>query len=179
MKKLAFVLLAALVMGLFSAQAQKPKKKVRTKAATTKVAAAPRAAATVENFDGEFTNSYNDGIGGVATHLLTINFNAATGEATGKHTNESGVERTFTGKLEGNKLVCYYDEDGDKFADITLLDANTLKLAGFTGTFKRNTGGARPVSENVGPSGNVPVDPNLYEIQRIQQQRQQQAQDPN
>lgn len=174
MKKVVFVLLAALVMSLGNAQTTKSRKKANARPAAAKVAA-PKPAAGVECFNGDFINSYNDGIGGLTTHLLTIEFNTATGEATGKHTNESGDVRTFHGKLEGNKLVCHYDEDGDKFADITVLDANTLKLAGFTGTFKRNTGNTTVnVSDNIGPAGNVPVDPNLYEIQRIQQQRQQQ-----
>ncbi|MBR1803870.1 MAG: hypothetical protein IJ775_03060 [Muribaculaceae bacterium] len=103
------------------------------------------------NFNGFFTNTYSDGLGGTCTHRLTVNFDPATGTVKGRHTNESGVERDYHGKLVGDKLVCVYDEDGDEFAEMKLYDANTIKLEGFTGTFKRNDSDTPTIS--VSPSG--------------------------
>lgn len=127
------------------------------KTSTTKKKATPRPVAQAthvdkSNFNGFFTNTYSDGIGGTCTHRLTVNYNAEDGTVTGRHVNESGVERDFHGKLVGDKLVCYYDEDNDEFAEMKLYDNNTIKLEGFTGTFKRNDSNIPTVSSS--PSGN-------------------------
>ena len=175
MKKTLFILLAALLVGasVSEAQTKKSRAKAPKTAKVTKVAKAPKVTAMqVADFNGSFTNSYSDGIGGLVTHMLVINFDEATGKATGTHTNDSGEARTFHGTLEGNKLVCFYDDNNEKFDDITMRDANTLRLSGFTGSFKRDNG-TRTITDNVGPAGKVPVDPNLYEIQRIQKQKEQ------
>jgi hypothetical protein len=134
------------------------------KKATPKVAAAQPAHIDKSSFNGFFTNTYSDGIGGTCTHRLTVNYNAETGTVTGRHVNESGVERDFHGKLVGDKLVCYYDEDNDEFAEMKLYDNNTIKLEGFTGTFKRNDSNCPTVSSSPsGDSGAAAVDRAGYE----------------
>lgn len=132
--------------------------------APNKKAAAPKphavqAAVDKSNLNGFFTNTYSDGIGGTSTHRLTVEYDEASGTVKGKHTNESGVERTYHGKLVGDKVVCYYDEDGDEFAEMKLYDSNTIKLEGFTGTFKRNNSDIPTVSASPsGQSGAAAVD---------------------
>lgn len=136
-----------------------PKKKT----ATAKTSVAP-AAVDKSNLNGFFTNTYSDGIGGTCTHRLTVNYDPETGTVTGLHTNESGVARTYHGRVVGDKVVCYYDEDNDEFAEMKLYDANTIKLEGFTGTFKRNDGDTPTVSSSPsGYSGAAAVDRANYE----------------
>ena len=115
------------------------------------------------NLNGFFTNTYSDGIGGTCTHRLTVEYDEATGTVTGLHTNESGVARTYHGKVVGDKVVCYYDEDGDEFAEMKLYDANTIKLEGFTGTFKRDNGETNISASPSGYSGAAAVDRGNYE----------------
>ncbi|MBQ7690950.1 MAG: hypothetical protein IJT30_07170 [Muribaculaceae bacterium] len=159
MKKILYLLIAALLLGIGTASAAPQKKKTRAKAPVARTAVAPA------NFSGTFTNSYSDGIGGVCTHLLTVAFDEAAGTCTGMHTNESGVERAFHGTLQGGKLVCIYDEDGDEFATMSLIDANTIKLEGFTGTFKRGTA-ADVTPAYSGDSGAAYVDPAFEQIRK-------------
>ena len=158
MKKILYLLIAALLLGIGSVSAAPQKKKTRTRKAPV-----THTAATPANFSGTFSNSYSDGIGGVCTHLLTVAFDEATGTCTGKHTNESGVERAYHGTLQGGKLVCVYDEDGEEFATMSLIDANTIKLEGFTGTFKRGTSAAVTPAYS-GDSGEPYVDPAFEQI---------------
>lgn len=178
MKKILYLLIAALLLGIGSVNAAPQKKKSRAK----KAAATRVAAASPSCFTGTFTNSYSDGVGGVCTHLLIVNFDEATGKVTGKHTNESGVERAYHGTLQGGKLVCVYDEDGDEFATMSLIDANTIKLEGFTGTFKRGTEASITPAYS-GASTEAYVDPAYEQVkqhleqQKAQQQQQQPAED--
>ncbi len=171
MKKILYLLIAALLLCIGSANAAPQKKKSHARKAP-----AARAAVTPANFTGTYTNSYSDGVGGVCTHLLTVEFDEATGKVTGKHTNESGVERAYHGTLQGGKLVCVYDEDGDEFATMSLIDANTIKLEGFTGTFKR--GAATSVTPAYsGSSTEAYVDPAYEQLkQHLEQQKAQQPQ---
>ncbi|MBP3738988.1 MAG: hypothetical protein J6I72_08085 [Muribaculaceae bacterium] len=127
------------------------------------------------NFNGFFTNTYGDGLGGTCTHRLTVNFDPASGTVKGRHTNESGVERDYHGKLVGDKLVCVYDEDGDEFAEMKLYDANTIKLEGFTGTFKRNDSDTPTISVSPsGQSGAAAVDrEGLEAIQKYMREKEQ------
>lgn len=135
------------------------RKKTAVKATTAHTAAVDKS-----NLNGFFTNTYSDGIGGTCTHRLTVEYDEASGTVKGKHTNESGVERTYHGKLVGDKVVCYYDEDGDEFAEMKLYDNNTIKLEGFTGTFKRNDSDTPTVSSSYsGENGAAAVDRAGYE----------------
>ena len=135
------------------------RKKTAVKATTAHTAAVDKS-----NLNGFFTNTYSDGIGGTCTHRLTVEYDEASGTVKGKHTNESGVERTYHGKLVGDKVVCYYDEDGDEFAEMKLYDSNTIKLEGFTGTFKRNDSDTPTVSSSYsGENGAAAVDRAGYE----------------
>lgn len=149
------------------------KKDLTEKQATTNATAKKQAHAKAQvvhapavdksNLNGFFTNTYSDGIGGTCTHRLTVNYDEATGTVSGLHTNESGVARTYHGKVVGDKVVCYYDEDGDEFAEMKLYDANTIKLEGFTGTFKRDNGEANISASPSGYSGAAAVDRGNYE----------------
>lgn len=171
MKKILYLLIAALLLSIGSVNAAPQKKKSHAKrAAATTVAASPAC------FTGTFTNSYSDGVGGVCTHLLIVSFDQATGKATGMHTNESGEQRAYHGTLQGGKLVCVYDDDGDHFATMTLIDANTIKLEGFTGTFKRGTD-ASVTPAYSGSSTEAYVDPAYEQVkQHLEQQKAQQQQ---
>ncbi len=169
------MLVAAMLLGVGAANAAPQTKKSRAKA---KAPVARQAAVSPSAFTGSYTNSYSDGVGGVCTHVLTVIFDEATGEAKGMHTNESGVERAYHGKLQGNKLVCVYDEDGDEFATMSLIDANTIKLEGFTGTFKRgNAGEVTPAYS--GESKEAYLDPGYEQLkQHLEKQSKQQVQEP-
>ena len=147
------------------------------KKATVKHETAPVAKPDISNIDGFYTNTYSDGIGGTCTHRLTVNFDPETNTVTGLHTNESGVARTYHGKVNGDRVICYYDEDGDEFAEMKLYDANTIKLEGFTGTFKRNDSNIPTVSSSPsGYSGATPVDRSNYEaIQKYLKEKEQEG----
>ena len=160
MKKIIFLLVAALLLGTGTIDAQKARKgKGKAKAKTTTVA---KPAVQFTDFTGTYENSYSDGIGGMVTDYLAVNFDEATGTATGTYKNEMGDLKTFSGKLQGGKLVCTYDEDGDAFATMHFYDANTLKLEGFTGTFKRTGNEYKAVEPDapqvVEPAGNVTLE---------------------
>lgn len=153
MKKIIFLLVAALLLGTGTIDAQKARKKGKAKAKTTTVA---KPAPKITDFTGTYENSYSDGIGGMVTDYLAIDFDEANGTATGTYKNEMGDLKTFSGKLQGGKLVCTYDEDGDTFATMHFYDANTLKLEGFTGTFKR-TGNVYKAVEPDAPKAVTPA----------------------
>lgn len=131
----------------------------------------------ISNIEGFYTNTYSDGIGGTCTHRLTVNYDPETGTVTGLHTNESGVARTYHGKVSGNKIVCYYDEDNDEFAEMKMYDNNTIKLEGFTGTFKRNDSDTPTVSSSPsGYSGAAAVDRANYEaIQKYLKEKEEEG----
>ncbi len=166
MKKILFLLIAALLLGTGSIDAQKARKgKGKAKAKTT--VAAP---AKITNFTGTYQNSYSDGIGGMVTDYLAVNFDEATGTATGTYKNESGDLKTFSGKLVNGRLVCTFDEDGDTFATMHFYDANTLKLEGFTGTFKRTGSEYKAiepdVQQAVEPAGNVTIEEAAEQVRK-------------
>lgn len=131
----------------------------------------------IANIEGFYTNTYSDGIGGTCTHRLTVNYDPETGTVTGLHTNESGVARSYHGKVYGNKVVCYYDEDNDEFAEMKMYDNNTIKLEGFTGTFKRNDSDTPTVSSSPsGYSGAAAVDRANYEaIQKYLKEKEEEG----
>lgn len=167
MKKIIFLLVAALLLGTSTIDAQKARKKGKAKAKTTTVA---KPAAQITDFTGTYENSYSDGIGGMVTDYLAVNFDEATGTATGTYKNEMGDLKTFSGKLQGGKLVCTFDEDGDTFATMHFYDANTLKLEGFTGTFKRTGNVYKAVEpdapKEVTPAGNVTLEEAAEQVRR-------------
>ena len=141
---------------------------------------APVAKVDISNIEGFYTNTYSDGIGGTCTHRLTVNYNPETRTVTGMHTNESGVARSYHGNVVGdNKVICYYDEDGDEFAEMKMYDNNTIKLEGFTGTFKRNNSDIPTVSSSPsGYSGAAPVDRANYEaIQKYLKEKEEEEQE--
>lgn len=168
MKKIIFLLVAALLLGTGTIDAQKARKgKGKAKAKTTTVA---KAAAQITNFTGTYENSYSDGIGGMVTDYLAIDLDEANGTATGTYKNEMGDLKTFSGKLQGGKLVCTYDEDGDTFATMHFYDANTLKLEGFTGTFKRTGNVYKAVEpdapQTVTPAGGKTLEEAAEQVRR-------------
>ena len=79
--------------------------------------------------------------------------------------DENGDGRAVSGRLQGNRLVMTYDADGDEFATINIINANTLKLEGFTGTFKRvENMEAAPKVDIAIPVTEAPVDPAYEEV---------------
>jgi hypothetical protein len=168
MKKIIFLLVAALLLGTGTIDAQKARKKGKAKAKTSIVA--KPGAASVTAFTGTYENSYSDGIGGMVTDYLAVDFDEATGTATGTYKNEMGDLKTFSGKLQGGKLVCTFDEDGDTFATMHFYDGNTLKLEGFTGTFKRTSYTYKAVEpdapQEVTPAGSVSLEEAAEQVRR-------------
>ncbi len=159
MKKLIILVVAVMLLGVAGADAQARKKATRKSAKATTAAAFDSS-----QFNGTFANSYSDGIGGTVTDYLTLNFDPATGVATGEHKNERGETRAVKGTLQGRKLICTYVDDGEDFADISIINANTLKCEGFTGTFKRVAGDhVKPEVDIATPVQEAPVDP-AYEL---------------
>lgn len=156
----------------------KVEKKVEKKVEGTKTAtkAAPKAApkkvaaakpVELGMFNGVWANSYSDGIGGMVTDFLDLTFDESTGTATGEYKDENGDGRKVSGKLVGNTLVMRYDADGDEFATIRILNENTLKLEGFTGTFKRvENMEAAPKVDIATPVTSAPVDPAYEEVKK-------------
>lgn len=156
------------------AEAAKPEStKIATKTSTksaTKVAPKKAAVAKpveVGMFNGVWANSYSDGIGGMVTDYLNLTFDESTGKAFGEYKDENGDGRKVSGKLVGNTLVMTYDADGDEFATIRILNENTLKLEGFTGTFKRvENMDAAPKVDIATPVTSAPVDPAYEEVKK-------------
>ena len=137
--------------------------KTATKA-TPKKAAKP---ASLSTFNGIWANSYSDGIGGMVTDYLNLTFDESTGTATGEYKDENGEGRKVSGRLVGNALEMKYDADGDEFATIRIINENTLKLEGFTGTFKRvQNMDAAPKVDIATPVSSAPVDPAYEEVKK-------------
>lgn len=138
--------------------------KAAPKATPKKAAAKP---ASLNTFNGVWANSYSDGIGGMVTDYLNLTFDESTGTATGEYKDENGDGRKVSGKLVGNSLVMTYDADGDEFATIRIINENTLKLEGFTGTFKRvQNMDAAPKVDIATPVSSAPVDPAYEEVKK-------------
>ena len=152
----------------------KAEKKVEGTKTATKIAskAAPKKAAASKPvelgmFNGVWANSYSDGIGGMVTDFLNLTFDESNGTATGEYKDENGDGRKVSGKLVGNTLVMKYDADGDEFATIRIINENTLKLEGFTGTFKRvENMEAAPKVDIATPVSSAPVDPAYEEVKK-------------
>ena len=145
--------------------ATKAAPKAAPKAATKKVAAAKPV--ELGMFNGVWANSYSDGIGGMVTDYLNLTFDESSGKAFGEYKDENGDGRKVSGKLVGNTLVMTYDADGDEFATIRILNENTLKLEGFTGTFKRvENMEAAPKVDIATPVTSAPVDPAYEEVKK-------------
>ena len=139
--------------------------KATTKAAPKKVASTKPVDAST--FNGTWANSYSDGIGGMVTDYLDLTVDTATGTAKGMYKDENGDGRAVSGKLVGNRLVMTYDADGDEFATINIINENTLKLEGFTGTFKRvENMNAAPKVDIAIPVSEAPVDPAYQEVKK-------------
>lgn len=154
-----------------SATASKAKLQTLSKAKATPKAAKAAKVATASRavdhgmFNGTWANSYSDGIGGMVTDYLNLTFDSSTGMAKGEYKDENGNGRKVSGKLVGNKLVMTYDADGDEFATISIINENTLKLEGFTGTFKRvENMEAAPKVDIATPVEEAPVDPAFNEV---------------
>ena len=153
---------------------KKAEKKVEGTKTATKAApkAAPKKVAVAKPvelgmFNGVWANSYSDGIGGMVTDYLNLTFDESSGRAFGEYKDENGDGRKVSGKLVGNALVMTYDADGDEFATIRILNENTLKLEGFTGTFKRvENMDAAPKVDIATPVTSAPVDPAYEEVKK-------------
>lgn len=142
--------------------------KAAAKPAAKKVAAAKPV--DVGTFNGTWANSYSDGIGGMVTDYLELTVDTTTGIAKGMYKDENGDGRAVSGKLQGNRLVMTYDADGDEFATINIINANTLKLEGFTGTFKRvEDMNSAPKVDIAIPVDQAPVDPAYQEVKKYLQ----------
>ncbi len=142
--------------------------KAAAKPAAKKVAAAKPV--DVGTFNGTWANSYSDGIGGMVTDYLELTVDTTTGIAKGMYKDENGDGRAVSGKLQGNRLVMTYDADGDEFATINIINANTLKLEGFTGTFKRvEDMNSAPKVDITTPVDQAPVDPAYQEVKKYLQ----------
>ena len=140
--------------------------KATTKTATKKTAATAKPI-DASTFNGTWANSYSDGIGGMVTDYLDLTVDTTTGVAKGMYKDENGDGRAVSGKLQGNRLVMTYDADGDEFATINIINANTLKLEGFTGTFKRvENMNAAPKVDIAVPVTEAPVDPAYQEVKK-------------
>lgn len=145
----------------------KPVAKTKLQAAPAR-AKAPTSATPLDatTFNGTWANSYSDGIGGMVTDYLELTVDTTTGTAKGMYKDENGDGRAVSGKLQGNRLVMTYDADGDEFATINIINANTLKLEGFTGTFKRvENMEAAPKVDIAVPVTEAPVDPAFNQVQ--------------
>lgn len=156
-----------------------PATKAKTSAAPATKAKSPAAAAPkmktskssaskavdANTFNGTWANSYSDGIGGMVTDYLELTVDPTSGTAKGIYKDENGDGRAVSGRLQGNRLVMTYDADGDEFATINIINANTLKLEGFTGTFKRvENMEAAPKVDIAIPVTEAPVDPAYEEV---------------
>ena len=156
-----------------------PATKAKTSAAPAPKAKSPAAAAPkvktskssaskavdANTFNGTWANSYSDGIGGMVTDYLELTVDPTSGTAKGIYKDENGDGRAVSGRLQGNRLVMTYDADGDEFATINIINANTLKLEGFTGTFKRvENMEAAPKVDIAIPVTEAPVDPAYEEV---------------
>ena len=142
--------------------------KATAKPAAKKVAAAKPV--DVGTFNGTWANSYSDGIGGMVTDYLELTVDTTTGTAKGMYKDENGDGRAVSGKLVGNRLVMTYDADGDEFATINIINTNTLKLEGFTGTFKRvEDKNSAPKVDIAIPVDQAPVDPAYQEVKKYLQ----------
>lgn len=151
-------------------------KSATAKTATTKAASAkatPKKSAVavkslaMETFNGFWANSYSDGIGGMVTDHLSLTLDTINGTATGEYKDENGDGRKVSGHIQGNQLVMKYDADGDEFATIRLIDANTIKLEGFTGTFKRVPDmTSSPEAELSDANEQTPVDPAFQDVKK-------------
>jgi len=156
-----------------------PAAKAKTSAAPATKAKSPAAAAPkvktskssaskavdANTFNGTWANSYSDGIGGMVTDYLELTVDPTSGTAKGIYKDENGDGRAVSGRLQGNRLVMTYDADGDEFATINIINANTLKLEGFTGTFKRvENMEAAPKVDIAIPVTEAPVDPAYEEV---------------
>ena len=140
--------------------------KATTKTATKKTAATAKPI-DASTFNGTWANSYSDGIGGMVTDYLDLTVDTTPGVAKGMYKDENGDGRAVSGKLQGNRLVMTYDADGDEFATINIINANTLKLEGFTGTFKRvEDMNAAPKVDIAVPVTEAPVDPAYQEVKK-------------
>ena len=138
--------------------------KATTKTATKKTAATAKPI-DANTFNGTWANSYSDGIGGMVTDYLELTVDPTSGTAKGIYKDENGDGRAVSGRLQGNRLVMTYDADGDEFATINIINANTLKLEGFTGTFKRvENMEAAPKVDIAIPVTEAPVDPAYEEV---------------
>ena len=138
--------------------------KATTKTATKKTAATAKPI-DANTFNGTWANSYSDGIGGMVTDYLELTVDPTSGTAKGIYKDENGDGRAVSGRLQGNRLVMTYDADGAEFATINIINANTLKLEGFTGTFKRvENMEAAPKVDIAIPVTEAPVDPAYEEV---------------
>ena len=106
----------------------------------------------------------------MVTDYLELTVDTTTGIAKGMYKDENGDGRAVSGKLQGNRLVMTYDADGDEFATINIINANTLKLEGFTGTFKRvEDMNSAPKVDIATPVDQAPVDPAYQEVKKYLQ----------
>lgn len=128
MKKILFVLVAAMLFGFATAEAKTPVKK---KAARTEKAASFDAS----KFAGTFGNGFRDFGDGMVTEHIVIKLDSE--KATAKYHNDNGSIQDLYGEVKGSKLVLYYCEDNEEFGTCTMYDGDTLKIDTFTGTFKR------------------------------------------
>ena len=143
MKKILFVLIASLLMGVGNIDAQNTKKTARkAKAKTTATAQAAK-----KSFTGTFENTGN----GVLTDYLALSVDEATGEAIGTFKDGTGVVTNLKGKLQGGVLMLQNADTGEDFDEARMYDNNTVKVASFTGTFKRTSSEYKAIEADAQP----------------------------
>lgn len=135
MKKVVFLLIAALLLGVGSATAQKKAGSKKAKAGVTAKAAKPRC----------FTGTYENHGNGMLVDFLALNVNQETGEVEGMFKDGNGVVTKLKGKQKGAALELFEAESNDFFDDATMYDGDTVKLSCFTGVFKRTSSEYKPL----------------------------------
>lgn len=134
MKKVLFLLMAALLIGAGSVGAKTTKKgkKNARKAKTTVVAKG--------NFTGTYTNTGN----GETPDYISISFDEATGTATASYKNGMGDIQELKGVKKGNAVEFSDAKTGELFGTAKFWNANTLKFDSVTGTFNRTSNEYKP-----------------------------------
>ena len=143
MKKVLFIIMAVLVLGVGNADAQKAKKSGhKAKAKTTCVAPAQK-----KCFTGTFENTGN----GILTDYLALQVDEGKGSVIGTFKDGTGVVTNLEGELKGDVLYLKNAATGEDFDEARMYDNNTVKFSSFTGTFKRTSDEYKPIQADAQP----------------------------
>ncbi|HAP49991.1 MAG TPA: hypothetical protein DCQ56_02070 [Porphyromonadaceae bacterium] len=159
MKKVLFLLIAALLLGVGNVSAQ-------TKKAHKKAKAPVAAKAQPRCFTGTYENTGN----GILTDYLALEVNEETNEVVGTFKDGTGVVTNLKGVRKGAVLVLQDAATGEEFDEARMYDNNTLKFSSFTGTFKRTSDKYIPIQGDAQPevekAGNTTLEEAAEKVRR-------------